>query len=61
VKACNADVGHPCDVNDGEPCAECAAYMKASAAEAWRLWLAASPQERDPEKYEHDLREAGRP
>ena len=57
---CNADYGHPCDANDGEPCADCAAYLAESEADARRAWSAASPQERHPQKYEGDMRDAGR-
>jgi hypothetical protein len=60
MSECNADYKHPCDANDGEPCADCAAYLRESEREARRAWAAASPQERDPEGYERDLREAGR-
>jgi hypothetical protein len=57
---CNADVGHRCDVDNGRPCARCAEYEAEIEAEARRAWRAASPQERDPEKYEQDLKDAGR-
>jgi hypothetical protein len=57
---CNADYRHPCDANDGEPCDRCAEGRKESEAAARRAWDAASPQERDPRKYEQDLRDAGR-
>lgn len=57
---CNADVGHPCDANKGKPCKACADYLNDSERLARWHWQAASPQEKDPEKYERDLREAGR-
>ena len=60
MSRCSADVGHRCDVNDGEPCARCAKYEAESMAEAWRLWRAADPIERDPIRYEREMREAGR-
>jgi hypothetical protein len=61
MSECNADLGHPCDANGGEPCAACVAWLRESEQDARRAWRAASPQERDPEQYERDLREAGRP
>lgn len=60
VGACNADLGHPCDANDGEPCAACAQYLIESEREARRSWAVASPEQKAPEGYERDLREAGR-
>jgi hypothetical protein len=57
---CNADYGHPCDVNDGQPCANCEAWNSAIEAMARSEWEAASPQERDPAKYEREMRDAGR-
>lgn len=32
---CNADLDHPCDANDGEPCEKCAADLEAEYA-YWR-------------------------
>jgi hypothetical protein len=57
---CNADVGHPCDVNDGKPCVECADYLEELEAAARWGWGALSPQEKDPAKYEREMKEAGR-
>lgn len=67
--ACNADLGHRCDANDGEPCARCAEYERASYADAIREWRAMSPEERRRACMSiadhiasvlHELREAGR-
>lgn len=60
MKDCNADYKHPCDANDGEPCEDCAAYLKESEAEARREWLTASPEEKDPERYRQGMIDAGR-
>jgi hypothetical protein len=57
---CNADAGHPCDANDGEPCAGCAAWIAETEAAARREWRAASPLERDPQRYEREMRDAAR-
>lgn len=57
---CNADLGHPCDANDGEPCADCRRYLEEQAAYWRRAWARASPQERNPEQYERDMIDAGR-
>lgn len=59
-EACNADLGHPCDAKDGEPCTRCAEYMAEVARAAWYEWAARPLQQRDPEKYEAELRDAGR-
>jgi len=57
---CNNDLGHPCDANDGEPCSSCAEWLAVVGDEMRREWKAASPQERDPEKYRQDMIDAGR-
>jgi hypothetical protein len=57
---CNADLGHPCDVNDGEPCAVCVKSLAESEAQARMEWGRASPQERSPDRYAADMRAAGR-
>jgi hypothetical protein len=60
MSACNADVGHPCDANGGEPCAACAEYLAEVEAAARHEWAGMSPQERDPAKCEAEMRDAGR-
>lgn len=58
---CNADLGHPCDAGeDGEPCPECQAHRAEAMADARREYDIRSPQEKDPEQYAQDLRDAGR-
>ncbi len=63
---CNADLGHPCDAGGRDeddnaiPCDACAAYMRIIEREARREWAAASPQERNPARYEADMRDSGR-
>jgi hypothetical protein len=53
---CNADLDHPCDADDGEPCARCAEEHLSFARE----WAVASPEERNTERYRSELIEAGR-
>lgn len=57
---CTADYRHPCDANDGEPCAACAEWIAAVEAEARREWAVMSPLERNPAKYEREMRDAWR-
>ena len=63
---CTADEGHPCDAftawDDDTPvaCPACAASEAADMAHYARMWAVASPEERDPERYAQDLRDAGR-
>lgn len=49
-----------CDANDGDPCDSCVAEQEAELA-YWRgRWQVASPEEKDPDKYRAEMREAGR-
>jgi hypothetical protein len=57
---CNADQDHPCDADDGKPCADCVAWRDASMADALREYQVMSPAERNPEQYERDMIDAGR-
>jgi hypothetical protein len=54
---CNADLGHPCDANDGEPCAPCSAYMAESMADALRSY---HPHYAKPADYAEQMRDVGR-
>lgn len=57
---CNADV-NGCTANDGEPCAACHAAQEASMAEALGSWRSATFEEKyGKERYDAQLREAGR-
>jgi hypothetical protein len=47
-------------VNEGKPCVECADYLEELEAAARWGWGALSPQEKDPAKYEREMRDAGR-
>jgi hypothetical protein len=61
AERCNLDDNEGvCTADDGEPCAACAASLERDMAHYYRLWRAASPEERDPERYARELREAGR-
>lgn len=58
---CNADVDHPCDANDGEPCADCEAH----SAEMWAEVCAAPEcvrrlETKTAEEFAEELRDAGR-
>jgi hypothetical protein len=53
---CNADVGHRCDVNDGEPCERCAQYEAEVMAAARREY----PQYVAERNYRQDMIDAGR-
>ncbi len=57
---CNADLDHPCDALDGEPCPKCAEWHAQEMRYWARQWAAASPAEKDPEGYRRDMIEAGR-
>ncbi len=56
----NEDREGRCDADDGEPCADCKAVRQAEHDHFRALWDVASPAEKDPERYERDLRESGR-
>jgi len=57
---CNADLDHPCDADDGEPCPSCVVWAEQSAADARASYAVASPKERNPVQYAQDMRDAGR-
>lgn len=63
---CTADLGHPCDAGGLDengapiPCASCAASEAEGMREARREWEVMSPAERDPARYEREMRDAGR-
>jgi len=58
---CNADLGHPCDANNGDPCQRCAAEH-----EYWRREWEATPESvrrldyMSQEELNQELRDAGR-
>lgn len=59
---CNAaDRDGHCNANDGEPCVRCEAASVAEAAYWRRQWNAGTYEEKHGrEKYESELRDAGR-
>jgi hypothetical protein len=60
MSACNADVGHPCDANDGEPCASCAEWLAREEREHRQSYAVATMLEREPQRCEREMRDAGR-
>jgi hypothetical protein len=48
------------DTGEPGPCPACVAELRAETAYWRRQWDAASPEERDPERYAADMREGGR-
>jgi hypothetical protein len=65
-RECTADAGHPCDAGGTDAngariaCARCAAYEAEIKREARREWRAMPLSKRAPERYEAELRDAGR-
>ena len=57
MERCNADVGHPCDARNGEPCLSCAAWLAETEAAARMEWDAASPEQRHPKRCGFETRE----
>jgi hypothetical protein len=57
---CNQDGTGCTGGEDGEPCPECLAYQAESMADARRSWEVATLEERDPRRYEEEMRDAGR-
>jgi hypothetical protein len=57
---CNADLGHHCDADDGDPCPSCA-HARAEAEDYYRArYSTASLAERNPRKYAEEMAGAGR-
>lgn len=56
----NEDREGRCDANDGEPCDGCVAARKEEHDFFLAQWRVASPEEKDPERYRREMREAGR-
>ncbi len=49
-----------CNANDGEPCDDCAERAETEAAYWFGQWKVAPLEERDPDRYRTEMREAGR-
>lgn len=61
VTTCNADDREGrCDADDGLPCSACEAQREADMRYWFGWWQVASPEEKDPDKYREEMREAGR-
>lgn len=54
---CNADLDHPCDADDGNPCPSCC-----EEHDYWRRYFAGAPREdmRPQSEIDADLVDAGR-
>ncbi len=57
---CTADLDHPCDADDGEPCPRCVQQLADDDAYFRGQWAKTSPAERDAKRYEQDMKDAGR-